>query len=249
MLIGAVIVTYNSSQSIASAVHSLRHNGVNEVVVVDNASSDGTMATISSLPVKVIQNYGNLGFGLGCNIGVRHLNTTYVFFLNPDAKLHPHTLESAIQYLNEHPLYAAVGLGLCEPSGEEELGSFGGPVSLLTLFTRRFQKKRIGWVSGGAMLVRRAAFAEIGGFDPQFFMYWEDIDLCTRFRQRGLKVGRLPHAKVTHLRGASCSNAALKTKLYDVSADKYFRKHYAAPIWLLHRLLRRLYRLYSPLAH
>ncbi|PIT98435.1 MAG: hypothetical protein COT71_00835 [Candidatus Andersenbacteria bacterium CG10_big_fil_rev_8_21_14_0_10_54_11] len=99
-----------------------------------------------------------------------------------------------------------------------------------------------GWVSGGAMLVRTGVFRRLGGFDEQFFLYWEDVDLCRRAYAAGYSVIYVPAARVHHRRGASSTDTVQKTRWYDESADKYFRKQYAKPTWYTVRIARRLYR-------
>jgi N-acetylglucosaminyl-diphospho-decaprenol L-rhamnosyltransferase len=104
----------------------------------------------------------------------------------------------------------------------------------------------VGWASAGALLVRRAAWQNVGGFDEQFFLYWEDVDLGRRLKTAGWEIMVLPRPGVIHRRGASLSSGAERRALYDQSADKYFAKHYAKATCLLVRCLRYCYRLWGP---
>ncbi|MGH9857925.1 MAG: glycosyltransferase family 2 protein, partial [Acidobacteriota bacterium] len=137
--------------------------------------------------------------------------------------------------------------------GQPEPYGYGKTVSLPTLLSRRLPKERVlsdmfrvGWVSAAAMLVRRQVFQMLDGFDPDFFMYWEDVDFCYRARLAGVNVAVVPKARAIHQRGHSSSLTRQKTTWYDQSADRYFRKHYSKPVWLFHRLLRTIYRFWQP---
>ena len=269
----AIVVTHNNEDTISACISSLHENGVRGIVVIDNASSDGTAERLKNLPVKLLVNEQNKGFGAAVNHGFYNLlrpaeasseggqPAPYNLFLllNPDAVLQPNSLSQAVQYMENNAKVGIIGLSLRDQAGNPEPHSFGNRVTLWSLFTRRFRRYELqitnyklpalaGWVSGGAMLVRREVFEELKGFDEHFFLYWEDIDFCERARQVGWNVVVAPSAPVTHQRGASLADAGRKAALYDQSADRYFYKHYATPIWLTHRYLRRIYRFFFPRA-
>ncbi len=240
--IGAVVVTYNSQAHIVKTIHSLWGNGVSDIFVIDNNSSDSTVKILNRLGVSCIRNPGNYGFGLSSNFGSFYANNPYLLFLNPDARLDSFALSRALNHLTANDSCAGVGLTLRNHKGQPEPFSFGSPVNPATFIFRRLPFKKIGWVSAGALLIRRSVFCDITGFDPRFFLYWEDVDLGTRLLNHGWSLSRADNASVSHIRGASFVDNQSKTLFYDISADKYFRKHYAAPIWLLYRWLRRFYR-------
>ncbi len=253
--VGAVVVTYNSASTIARCVQSLVVAGCQPIVVVDNQSSDATLSLVQHLPVQVIVSPRNVGFGAACNQGSHVVATPYLLLLNPDAALQPGALALAVAYLTEHPRVAAVGLQLENEQGQAELDGWGAEVTLWSLLIRKLHRRvrvkmaaQCGWVSGGATLLRREAFEAVDGFDEQVFMYWEDVDLGKRLRVAGWKIVFLPTARVTHARGGSRQHRVISTAHYDQSADRYFQKHYATMICLLHRWWRRLYRLFVPLA-
>lgn len=256
MTVKAVVVTHNNEETIRSCLESLQRNGVADIVVVDNTSSDQTAKTLGNLPVKLVVNKENVGFARAANQGAQSITdyrlpiTDYILFLNPDAALQPGSLAGAVSYLQQHPQVGAAGLLLCDKTGRPERDAFGSEVTPLSLFTRHLKKYKLpitdyrlpikcAWVSGGALLVRRSVFEDIGGFDQQFFMYWEDVDFCRRVRGAGRTVVIIPAARVVHRRGHSLLDGRRKVTLYDQSADRYFRKHYPALIWLSHRWLRR----------
>lgn len=253
MNIGAVIVTHNNQRSLSRCLKSLAAHGVKEIVLVDNHSSDQTLQSARGIASRILPQPVNRGFAAAANLGAQALRAEIIFFLNPDAALVQTDLKRALQYFTDDTRLAAVGLLLADRGGKPEAASFGSAPTLRQLWKRRFRPSRtpslparFEWVSAGAMLVRRQAFQAVGGFDPAFFLYWEDVDLCFRLRQRGWKILLDPGMRVEHQRGGSLSNLSQKTRLYDQSADRYFRKHYPARIWLTQRLLRRFYRLISP---
>ncbi len=234
--VDVVIVTYNSAATIDCCLASLSSPLINQIIIVDNTAN-------------------NRGFARAANLGAAKTTSPYILFLNPDAALTPHALETATDYLETHLEVALAGFFLQDNTGHIELNSFGPLPTLANLLLRRFNKKSlpteptpVGWVSAAACLIRRPVFEQVNGFDPDFFMYWEDVDLGRRTQKTGYRVVLLPQAVAIHQRGASLSDQSQKTAWYDASADKYFQKHYATTICFLQRWLRRLYRLFSPLA-
>jgi N-acetylglucosaminyl-diphospho-decaprenol L-rhamnosyltransferase len=255
MTYGVVIVTYQTkATTLARCLHSLSVNGLSNIVVVDNSSDPLIRQTTQTAHTKYLPQPTNHGFAAGANIGARHLADDYILFLNPDTVLEPNAFTSINNYLKQNNDVGIIGLMLTDHKDQAEKLSFGHTVTPISLITRHFQPHRmpssptaVGWVSGGALLIQRQLFNQLEGFDQRFFLYWEDVDLCRRAKQRGRQVILLPQAKVSHQRGASLANLKHKTKFYDESADKYFCKHYPKMICLNLRWLRHLYRLLSPL--
>ncbi|MEX0649564.1 MAG: glycosyltransferase family 2 protein [Candidatus Andersenbacteria bacterium] len=251
--VGAVVVTHNSEDTIADCIRSLLAQKIQSICVVDSASVDSTLDIVREFPVQVVTLDQNRGFGAAANVGSKCLDKPYIIFLNPDAFLASGSIHQAVQYISSHASVAVLGFRLQDTEGHPEKGSYGDAVSLLSLFGRRISKApiddavplQVGWVSGGAMLVDTGQFRAVGGFDETFFLYWEDVDLCRRIHAKGKSITLYPLVAVTHRRGMSLTDIGRKTYLYDQSADRYFRKHYATSIWLLHRLLRQIYRLFS----
>lgn len=252
----AIIVTYNNAATIAACLKAVQEAGVEKIVVVDNNSTDDSAAISSSHDATVMQNTQNLGFATAANQGAEKAQTPYLLFLNPDTQPHPAAVSQAATYLKEHPPVAIVGLALTDPkTGHIEQLSFGKFPTLWHIFARKLfplppvKKKEampVDWVSGGALLIRQHAWRQVKGFDPNFFLYWEDIDLCRRVKQNGHRIVVLPTATCFHQRGASLINRQHKAQLYDAGADRYFRKHYPSVIWGIQHYLRRLYRLVQP---
>lgn len=248
--IGAIVVTHNNQATLTACLHSLQKANIKDIVVVDNASTDDTLSRVPS-HVTVIKNKQNNGFGAAANQGAQTLENSHLLFLNPDAELQS-SLEQALQAMNQDSRVGIVGLGLYDKQGKLEPHSFGAFPTLTSLFFRKLRHLLTSysllltpypnWVSAGALIVRKEAWQELGGFDPAFFMYWEDVDLCYRARKAGWLTAHLPHVRVSHERGASLPDASKKTRLYDDSADRYFKKHYPWYIWGTHHYWRWLYR-------
>ena len=226
-MISAVIVSYNSASFLPDCIRSLRSEGVEDVVVVDNASADGSVDVVRAADagVRVVETGSNLGFGSAANRGVATCAGDYVLIMNPDTVVEPGAVKALTEALDRDPGLAVVGPcmenldGSVYPSvrqfpdltvafGHAFLGLVwpGNPA------TRRYRMldwdhdrpaADVDWVGGACMLVRRSAFDLIGGFDEAYFMYVEDVDLCWRLGRAGWRIGYEPAARVVHALGGS----------------------------------------------
>ncbi|MDQ6927662.1 MAG: glycosyltransferase family 2 protein [Actinomycetota bacterium] len=222
----AVIVNYNARDHLVECLRSLRSDGVDEVVVIDNGSRDGSAAAVARAdPQAAFMSTGsNLGFGTAANRGVAATDTEFVMILNPDAIVEPGATKMLVDALDTQPALAVVGPRVENPDGTlypsarrfpdlvVAIGhAFGGFVRPDNRFTRNYkmldqdrtQSSDVDWVSGTCMLARRSAFDQVGGFDESYFMYVEDVDLCWRLSEAGWKIGYEPRARVVHTIGAS----------------------------------------------
>ena len=235
-----------------------------ETIVVDNASGDGSAdAVAAQFPqVVVIRNSTNLGFGRASNLGLEHGRGEFVLLLNPDVVVAVDCLTTLAGFLNAHPKAGAAGPRLNRPDGTLDLAarrSFPTPATAfyrLTMLSRIFPKSRrfnrynMGFIpqdhvhqidSGTAacLMVRRSAIDEVGAFDPEYFMYGEDLDLCFRLKQAGWKLFYVPAAVATHVKGVSSRQASsAMLREFHRSMWIFYRKHYAsnlpAPVnWLI----------------
>ncbi len=224
--VSAVIVNFNACEHLVGCVRSLRADGVGDVVVVDNNSSDGSQDALaaSDPDARFLPTGANLGFGTAANVGVAGTASAYVLILNPDTIVEPGTTRALAAALDRDPRLAAVGPrvdnldGTLYPSvrrfprmGDAAGHAFLGLVWRGNPFTRRYrmldwnhaEAGPVDWASGTCLLVRRTAFEQVGGFDPAYFMYVEDVDLCWRLRQAGWTIGYEPAGRVVHTVGAS----------------------------------------------
>lgn len=228
--VGAVVVNYNSGGALASCVASLRQGGISDIVVVDNGSTDNSIAVLQGgdLPTRLVRSPHNGGYGAGANLGARHDRRELLFICNPDLVIEPDTIDLLAGALDAHPGAAVAGPMLMEldgsvyPSGRsfptlgEALGhGFIGLFWRDNPWTRRYRllgddqhrPRDADWVSGASFLVRRDAFQAVGGFDEAYFMYVEDVDLCWRLHRAGWGVRYEPAARVTHEQGRSTSRS------------------------------------------
>jgi N-acetylglucosaminyl-diphospho-decaprenol L-rhamnosyltransferase len=227
----AIVVNFQSASVLAACVASLRADGVEQVVVVDNGHGRGpndqaaeTALRDAGLPVTWVTAGGNLGYGQAVNLGARQIADGDLLVCNPDIVVEPGTVGHLAAVLAEDPSTGIVGPQLRNldgtvypsartfPSLTDAAGH--GLVGLVwedNPFSRRYrlldwdhsQRRTVDWVSGACFLIRRQAWAGLDGFDPRYFMYMEDVDLCWRAGRQGWRVVYEPAGQVVHAQGIS----------------------------------------------
>ena len=247
MRVDAVVVSYNSRAELRGCVEPLSALEGVQTVVVDNASTDDSVASIADLPVEVLALAENRGFGAGCNAGWRRGEAPFVLFLNPDATVDEPSLRHLVEVLDTEGSVGLVGPKILESDGSlafsqrrfpQLRSTYARALFLHRVFTRASWADELvrdpaaydtpaspDWVSGACMLVRRSALEEVGGFDERFFLYCEDKDLCRRLRAAGYDVRYEPRATVRHRGGASAPRAGLLPVLAR-SRVVYAHKHW-----------------------
>lgn len=234
-----VIVNYRTKELTLEAVRSaLREPEVREAVVVDNASGDGSAEFLrTALPaptMRLVEAPANLGFGRAVNLAVPRATCQLVLLLNSDATILPGAVAALGSALLGDEQVGLVAPAVYEADGRHlqplAYGRFPGLVRW-PLERRRHGSDPLApdWVSGVAMMMRKDDFVELGGFDPDFEMYLEDVDLCRRLHRRGRLVLREPAAGVIHLGGQSWLSSVDKRDQYQRSKITYFRKEGLAP--------------------
>jgi GT2 family glycosyltransferase len=208
MEVSVIIVTYNSAATIAECLKSVHEQqGVErEIHVIDNASSDETSTVVRSSGAKLVlvENRENVGFGRGCNQGFAVSKGRYIYLLNPDAQLiGSNALANLSHALSEHKNWGMAGSRVVSAAGEWKAPATSYPdqAHIRKDFSRLPGK--IAWVVGASMIVRREIYAELGGFDAEFFLYSEETDFCLRLRQCGYEIGMVEKSAVRHIGGAS----------------------------------------------
>jgi len=260
--LSVIIVTWNSRRDIEKCLASLeRHSNRAdcEVIIFDNASTDGTADFVKeNFPrVRLLPSTANCGFGRANNRAAQQATGKYLLFLNPDTWVDGDLTGDLIAFLNAHPEAGACAPRILDPDGSIQFGSMRTLPTLETLFydqtglsrffpaSRRFGRYRMTWwrhddlreveqPAGACFAVRRELFEHVGGFDEDYFMYFEDVELCHAILSAGSKIYFVPEARVYHLGGQSTSQAVVKNfpEFYR-SMYAYFRKrHGRIKTWL-----------------
>ena len=217
-----------------------------ELIVVDNNSSDGSVGAIRrDFPaVKLVAQAENRGFAGGVNPGVRVATQPLVLLLNTDAQTSYSSIEQAAQYMAERPEVGILGPQILSPHGTPQPSAWRDPSltwialsavglnKLKRLNFERYHEKtfqnvtEVDCVSGCAMMIRRELLSELGGFDEDYFMYFEETDFCVRARRRGQKVHHGPVGKIVHEEGGTSKTVRLRTFLdFRRSQILFHRKH------------------------
>ncbi|WP_295626924.1 glycosyltransferase family 2 protein [uncultured Nitrosomonas sp.] len=229
-----VIVNYNSGSLLVNCVHAVLHQ-VQQIVVVDNASSDMSLIELENkLPSKklhIVRLHNNVGFAAGCNVGFDLSTEPLILFLNPDCVLQENSLQRMVEIVESDTHIGMAGGFLVNPDGSEQGGGRRAIPTPWRAFVRAFGLYRLEklWprlffdfhlnnkplphlpieveaISGALMLVKREAINEVGLWDENYFLHCEDLDLCVRFRQKKWKIIFIPDAPVVHFQG-TCSRS------------------------------------------
>jgi N-acetylglucosaminyl-diphospho-decaprenol L-rhamnosyltransferase len=226
--VAAVVVNYNAGRALARCVASLRDEGLDEIVVVDNRSTDDSLNELAANDpaVTIVESGGNLGYGSALNAGADRCYAEFLVLCNPDIVFEHGSVCRMVDRLRAEPSAGLVGPRLLDLEGRERLSTRSFPslrrswrqayLGVLLPTGRRAVQYTTGnraletsgevdWVTGACLVVRSRAFADVAGFDPDYFMYVEEVDLCWRLHQRGWKVLFEPSARVTHIGGLSSS--------------------------------------------
>jgi N-acetylglucosaminyl-diphospho-decaprenol L-rhamnosyltransferase len=245
--VSIVIVNWNTRNLLLECLASIQaYSSQCEVVVVDNGSTDGSVSALrSEFPnVIVIDRAKNEGYARANMAGFRAASGEYILFLNSDTLIPNGAIDNLVAFLECRPRIAACGPRLLQPDGKAQPFAFGNDPTLRYLLARACARigmraplhdwetsevQNVDWVSGACLLIRRSAFEQIGGFDEQMFMYFEDNDICLRLRKAGWGVAYNPHVAIAHIGGASLCDSSRRRRYYYQSLRYFFSKHYS--IW------------------
>lgn len=256
-LVSVIIVSYNTRELLLECLGALKKGTEvpHEVIVVDNGSRDGSADAVEErFRDAVVVRGRNVGFGRGNNTGLQQATGRFVLLLNSDVLVKPGCVDRLADHLLVHPEVGAVGPRLVRPNGELDRAckrgfptpraSFFRVTGLSRVFSHSgfFNAYNLGHLdehreheidsgSGACLLVRRSTIDQVGFFDPDFFMFGEDLDLCFRIKEGGWKVVYVPSAEAVHLKGQSTQQATGRMLFAFHSAMWTFHsKHYAADL-------------------
>jgi GT2 family glycosyltransferase len=247
--VAVVVVSYNTRDDLVACLRSLSVVTLPlEVVVVDNASGDGSAAAARAErpEAKVLENGTNLGFGRACNQGWRTSSAPLVLFLNSDAELRAGAVETLCAVFDSRPEVGIAGPRTVGEDGHLQLSTgpaltplaewrqrrlvrglrAGRPQAMAEVEAALTREHEPVWVSGACLMARRQTLEAVQGFDAQFFLFEEDVDLCVRSRAAGWRVVFSPDATVRHRLGRSMARSEGRAAVeYHRSHVLYYRKH------------------------
>jgi GT2 family glycosyltransferase len=260
MDLSIIIVNYNSKANTDTCIRKILHypiQGSYEIIVVDNYSTDGSMPYLKERwenkdEVRFIDNPSNLGFGQACNKAIQSSQSQYIGILNPDIEVREHTITILLRYLNDHPEAGIVGPQLLYEDGtvQDSYRTFPNIFDIIIKRTvlkkiptlqRRMKRylmweknkntcEPVDWLVGAFWVMRRSAIEKTGLFDPRFFLFFEDVDMCRRVRQAGYEIVYNPESRATHhherLSAGGVKEVFSKKmiRIHIASALKYFWK-------------------------
>lgn len=252
-----IIVNYRSERCIERCIASI-YEKVSpeidfEIIVVNNDKEKKPEELIKNYPdVKAVSSGGNVGFGAANNLGAKLAKWEYLVFLNPDVEILSSKAEAVLEEFKKDESIGAIGVRLVTPEGKVQKWCAGYEINIIDLARNNLGfpksqkiwkskiKKEADWVSGTAFFISKKLFGEIGGFDENFFMYFEDIDLCKRIRNVGKKILYFPNFCVRHKSGESYQDKKTQKKDYYKSQEYYFKKHFGVWPMKLVKIARKL---------
>ncbi len=252
-LISIIIVNYNCGNILIDCLKSVEEftqTLLSEIIVVDNASVDGSVALVEKQfpQITLIKETENRGFGAGNNIGAKVAKGNFLFFLNPDTVLTQEILPHLLNIIQSEPTVGIVAPKLVYPDGSLQIstaeaigikGEYQTRKRLLNYqqgknieaITKEFQEiKTVDIVIGAAFLISEELFHQLSGFDEEFFLYFEESDLCQRVRNLGKNIVYTPQVSLIHKQGYSSKQVSARVLLeYRRSQIYYYQKH--LPFW------------------
>lgn len=253
MKLSIIIVSWNVKGDLADCIRSIGDNRPccdYEVIVVDNASSDGSAEMVEERypEVRLLANEENLGFATGNNVGIGKSRGEYLLLLNPDTIVHSGSLDALVKFMDENADVGVCGPKLLNTDGTTQPSARGFPtlrgvvhcftiMRAIPIFHRCYnswmmrdfahdKQTDVDQVMGAALMVRRSIFEALGGMDESFFMYYEEVDLCYRIKQSGWRVVFTPKAVITHRGGQSVGQIPVRRRIMTLRSILIFlRKH------------------------
>lgn len=253
MRLHVVTIAFNSGDELGRMLHSLPEAapGIDlDIDIVDNGGETNVvLGAAHRVGARIIRPGDNLGYGQGANLGFAHSRADWLLLVNPDTEFTPGSITELLRAGRRWPQAGALGPRLVDRTGEvypsaRQLPTLGTGIGHALLagiwpdnpFTRSYRgstdgEHACGWLSGACLLLRAEAFFEIGGFDPGFFMFFEDVDLGMRLGEAGWSSVYVPDATVVHDQGSSWrERPAAMVRAHHASAARYLSRIYSSPL-------------------
>lgn len=264
MKLSIIIVNYKMWQLTRALVESLLQDDLpkgTEIIIVDNNSGDDSVYLLrSDFPeITVIDNPANMGLASGVNTALAQAKGDYSLILNPDMIAIPGSVSALTSFMDKNPDVGVAGGKLISPNGKLQYSCYRFYTPLTIVYRRTFlgktktgkqaianflmkdfdhkSEKDVDWLMGACLMVRKEAYKEVGGMDERFFLYFEDVDWCRRFWEKGWRVSYVPKAVFSHYHQRSSEKGALlgiffnrTTREHIQSAFKYFIKFFGKPL-------------------
>ena len=253
MKLSILIVNWNTRDLLIKCINSILQNEPGfdyEVIVADNNSRDGSVEALTNLfghnkKIHILQSLRNLGFARANNYAFRSSAGEYIFALNPDTEVYPHSLELLVSYMDTHPAVGVAGPKLLNPDGtvQQSVRRFPTIWSSVLVFSglhRIFRPRRylmddfdynheadVDQVMGAALLTRRSIIEKLGLFDENFWLWYEEVDFCKRVRDAGYQIKFYRGAQIMHHGAESFSQLAVfeRKRTAGNSLAYYFKKN------------------------
>ncbi len=250
--IGVGVINHNTREHLRACLTTILQDAPGEIVVVDNASVDGSLELVRReyAGVRLIANATNRGYGAAANQAIACTSAPHILLLNSDTLLRPGALQALRAYLDHHPCVAMVGPRLVNVDGSLQPSCFPFPTPIHTLveisgsrrvirhlpFVRELypptsshsRARPVPWVLGAGLALRRKAVDDVDGFDESFFMYSEEVDLAYRLRRAGWQIHFAPVATIAHVGGASTRQRPAEMARQAIASTAHFyRRHYS----------------------
>jgi GT2 family glycosyltransferase len=261
MDLSIIIVSFNTKDILVSCIKSVKKytSGIDyEIIVIDNASTDGSAKAAKDLGVKLIVNKENVGFAIANNQGTKLSKGEFLLFLNSDTEVKDNVLGEMVSWMKVNPKAGISTSALKNRDGS--IQATGGyfptlprvfswmtiqDLPLVDSFIKPFhphhsksffskgdnfykEQKELDWVTGAFIMTKKEILDKAGGWDESFFMYVEEVDLCYRIKKLGYQVWYLPKWNITHLGGASSKTNELSLLSEYTGVKKFYKKHYQA---------------------
>ncbi len=259
--VSVIIVSYNVENYLINCIERLLTHKCDmpfEIIVVDNNSNDNSVSSLrQKFPeIPVIQSEKNIGFAAANNLGTIYANGQYFLLLNPDTLVEDHAIEELFNFLSSNESAGAAGSNLKNPDGTFQMSCYPFPTLMRELW-RLFhldkiisfgQYSQISWdrrmprkcdvIQGTSLMIKKAAWESLGGFDENFFMYSEEVDFCYRLSKAGFGCYWVPTSEVIHYGGQSTNQYAREMFLQLYRAKtQFFKKHHGEVVAVLYKFI------------